>query len=221
MTADAGGSGVRRIGHARSTCGWPIPQDADALRPRLASRARRASSSRPTVRARDGSDPFAVLERFHLAVAIVTVLGSTAFLLALMVMRAEERRETIGIIRLIGISQRIDPARGARRRTADRGGRRRVRHPARASPRRAPSTASSSGATTPRSSSSASRASIALQSIAVVGAARHPRGPRRVLDAASPRRRSRWSADDRLGPRLANASRAARRGRCWRSPASP
>ena len=62
--------------------------------------------ARPTARARDGSDPFAVLERFHLAVAIVTVLGSTAFLLALMVMRAEERRETIGIIRLIGISQR-------------------------------------------------------------------------------------------------------------------
>ena len=61
---------------------------------------------RPTVRARDGSDPFAVLERFHVAVATVTVLGSTAFLLALMVMRAEERRETIGIIRLIGISQR-------------------------------------------------------------------------------------------------------------------
>ena len=61
---------------------------------------------RPTVRARDGSDPFAVLERFHVAVAIVTVLGSTAFLLALMVMRAEERRETVGIIRLIGISQR-------------------------------------------------------------------------------------------------------------------
>jgi putative ABC transport system permease protein len=61
---------------------------------------------RPTERARDGSDPFAVLERFHVAVAVVTVLGSTAFLLALMVMRAEERRETIGIIRLIGVSQR-------------------------------------------------------------------------------------------------------------------
>jgi ABC-type antimicrobial peptide transport system permease subunit len=34
------------------------------------------------------------------------VLGSTAFLLALMVMRAEERRETMGIIRLIGVSHR-------------------------------------------------------------------------------------------------------------------
>jgi cell division protein FtsX len=55
--------------------------------------------------AREGADtPFVVLDRFHLAIAIVTVAGSTAFLLALMVIRAEERRETIGILQLIGIS---------------------------------------------------------------------------------------------------------------------
>jgi ABC-type lipoprotein release transport system permease subunit len=82
------------------------PHDADALATALASRVP-GIFARPTARARDGSDPFAVLERFHLAVAIVTVLGSTAFLLALMVMRSEERRETVGIIRLIGISQRF------------------------------------------------------------------------------------------------------------------
>lgn len=81
------------------------PQRAAAFSSALAARAP-GILARPTVRARDGSDPFAVLERFHFAVAIVTVLGSTAFLLALMVMRAEERRETVGIIRLIGISQR-------------------------------------------------------------------------------------------------------------------
>ena len=81
------------------------PRDAARFSSALAARAP-GIAVRPTVRAGDGSDPFAVLERFHFAVAIVTVLGSTAFLLALMVMRAEERRETIGIIRLIGISQR-------------------------------------------------------------------------------------------------------------------
>ena len=53
-----------------------------------------------------GDATFAVLDRFHLAIAIVTVLGSTAFLLALMVMRADERRETVGILRLIGLSRR-------------------------------------------------------------------------------------------------------------------
>jgi len=51
-------------------------------------------------------DPFVVLERFHLAISAVTMVGGTAFLLALMVIRAEERRETIGILRLVGISRR-------------------------------------------------------------------------------------------------------------------
>jgi putative ABC transport system permease protein len=81
------------------------PADVDAFATAVTDRAP-GTSAGPTARAAGGSDPFAVLERFHLAVAIVTVLGSTAFLLALMVMRAEERRETIGIIRLIGVSQR-------------------------------------------------------------------------------------------------------------------
>jgi ABC-type lipoprotein release transport system permease subunit len=54
---------------------------------------------------RSGGDPFAVLERFHVAISIVTMVGSTAFLLALMVIRAEERRETVGILRLVGISR--------------------------------------------------------------------------------------------------------------------
>jgi ABC-type antimicrobial peptide transport system permease subunit len=59
----------------------------------------------PTARSR-GSDTFVVLDRFHTAIAAVTVIGSTAFLLALMVIRAEERREVVGILRLIGISSK-------------------------------------------------------------------------------------------------------------------
>jgi len=54
----------------------------------------------------DSANPFVVLEQFHLAIAIVTILASTAFLLALMVMRSEERRETAGILRLIGLGKR-------------------------------------------------------------------------------------------------------------------
>jgi putative ABC transport system permease protein len=54
--------------------------------------------------AREG-EVFRVIDRFHVAISIVTVVGATAFLLALMVIRAEERRETIGIMRLIGVSQ--------------------------------------------------------------------------------------------------------------------
>jgi putative ABC transport system permease protein len=51
-------------------------------------------------------DPFVVLERFHLAIAVITVIGAAVFLLALMVMLADERRETIGTLRLIGFSRR-------------------------------------------------------------------------------------------------------------------
>ena len=46
--------------------------------------------------------PFVVLERFHLAIAIVTVIASSVFLLALMLMLVEERRSTVAILRLIG-----------------------------------------------------------------------------------------------------------------------
>jgi putative ABC transport system permease protein len=47
-----------------------------------------------------------VIERFHLAIAIVTVIGSAVFLLALMVMLVDERRGTVGILRLIGFTRR-------------------------------------------------------------------------------------------------------------------
>jgi putative ABC transport system permease protein len=49
---------------------------------------------------------FVVIERFHLAVAIITMIGSAVFLLALMMMLVDERRETIGTLRLIGFSRR-------------------------------------------------------------------------------------------------------------------
>jgi ABC-type lipoprotein release transport system permease subunit len=59
------------------------------------------------VRAAAGAESatFTVIDRFHTAIAAVTVIGSTAFLLALMVIRAEERKETVGILQLIGISR--------------------------------------------------------------------------------------------------------------------
>ena len=80
------------------------PNDAGRFASDLAVRAPSVTVT-PTSRTRD-DDPFAVLDRFHVAISIVTVVGATAFLLALMVIRAEERRETIAIMRLIGISRR-------------------------------------------------------------------------------------------------------------------
>ena len=48
---------------------------------------------------------FVVLDRFHQAIALVTIVASTTFLLALMLMLVDERRQTVGILRLIGIRQ--------------------------------------------------------------------------------------------------------------------
>jgi ABC-type lipoprotein release transport system permease subunit len=80
------------------------PADAPQLASDLSARNPLLLAS-PTAR-QDGGGVFVVLDRFHAAIAGVTITGSTAFLLALMVIRAEERRETIGILRLIGVSTR-------------------------------------------------------------------------------------------------------------------
>src|SRR5262245_8716105 len=80
------------------------PGDVDAFASALAARSP-GVIVRQTSRIRD-DDPFVVLDRFHAAISAVTVVGATAFLLALMVIRAEERRDTVAILRLIGISRR-------------------------------------------------------------------------------------------------------------------
>jgi hypothetical protein len=80
------------------------PGDAEAVRSLIATRVPGLIVESTTKISRD--DPFAVLDRFHWAIAIITVIGSTAFLLALMVMRAEERREIIGVLRLMGLPSR-------------------------------------------------------------------------------------------------------------------
>jgi putative ABC transport system permease protein len=59
--------------------------------------------ARPAAEAAGGAAPFRVLERFHLAIAIVTIIAATVFLLALTVMLVDERRETVGVLRLIGL----------------------------------------------------------------------------------------------------------------------
>ncbi len=61
--------------------------------------------ARPTSEAADAG-PFLVLERFHLAIAVVTIIAATVFLLALTIMLVDERRETVGVLRLIGLPAR-------------------------------------------------------------------------------------------------------------------
>jgi len=81
------------------------PADAAAFRRELTARV-------PGLVVRETAVPdaadltFVVLERFHLAIAVVTVIASSIFLLALMVMLVDERRETVATLRLIGLRRR-------------------------------------------------------------------------------------------------------------------
>jgi len=60
-------------------------------------------SAEPATGAAESTGPFLVLRRFHLAIAIVTIVASTVFLLALTIMLVDERRAAVGVLRLIGL----------------------------------------------------------------------------------------------------------------------
>jgi ABC-type lipoprotein release transport system permease subunit len=62
--------------------------------------------ARPAEGAAGRGSTFVVLERFHFAIAAVTIVAATVFLLALTIMLVDERRETIGVLRLIGFPAR-------------------------------------------------------------------------------------------------------------------
>ena len=59
--------------------------------------------AQPAAGAAESTGPFIVLRRFHLAIAIVTIVASTVFLLALTIMLVDERRAAVGVLRLIGL----------------------------------------------------------------------------------------------------------------------
>lgn len=81
------------------------PRDAPAFARDLSARMP-GVFARPAADAAGDAGPFLVLERFHLAIAIVTIVSATVFLLALTIMLVDERREMVGVLRLIGLPSR-------------------------------------------------------------------------------------------------------------------
>jgi putative ABC transport system permease protein len=81
------------------------PHDAEAFARDLSARLP-GLVAHPTAAQSRAADSFVVLERFHLAIALVTVIASSIFLLALMVMLVDERRDTVAVLRLIGLRRR-------------------------------------------------------------------------------------------------------------------
>ena len=62
--------------------------------------------ARLAIGAAGAGSTFVVLERFHFAIAAVTIVAATVFLLALSIMLVDERRATVGVLRLIGFPAR-------------------------------------------------------------------------------------------------------------------
>ena len=86
---------------------WRSSTRTDAERSRDEVNARMPGVARaPDDGAAGSGSTFVVLERFHLAIATVTIIASTVFLLALTIMLVDERRETVGVLRLIGLPAR-------------------------------------------------------------------------------------------------------------------
>ncbi len=80
------------------------PRDAESFARDVSARIPIAQLTARATQAGEGSATvFVVLDRFHFAIAIVTMVASTVFLLALMLMLVDERRGTVGILRLIGL----------------------------------------------------------------------------------------------------------------------
>lgn len=56
--------------------------------------------------ARESSQAFVVIERFHRAISFVTILGGGVFVMAVMLIKTSEMRRGVGMLRCIGVSRR-------------------------------------------------------------------------------------------------------------------
>ncbi len=54
----------------------------------------------------ESSRTFAVVNRFHRAIGIITIVASATFLLCILLLKVDERRRDVAALRLIGISRR-------------------------------------------------------------------------------------------------------------------
>jgi putative ABC transport system permease protein len=97
--------------------GWPDRVDRIAIRTSPGVSADRAASrlnqlafgyrAYPSEEiARESSRTFSVVSRFHRAIGFIAIVASALFLLCIMLLKVEERRQDAAVMRMIGISRR-------------------------------------------------------------------------------------------------------------------
>jgi putative ABC transport system permease protein len=81
-----------------------VPAESAAARINRSAFGYRAAPSREI--AAESSQTFAVVSRFHRAIAVITVVASAVFLLCIMLLKVEERRRDAAVMRFIGVRRR-------------------------------------------------------------------------------------------------------------------
>jgi putative ABC transport system permease protein len=89
----------------RGENGEPDPAAIDSALARINHVAFGLRAHRSTDVAVGNSRTFRVVERFHRAIGVITVVASAVFLLCLLLLTVEERRRDIAALRLMGISR--------------------------------------------------------------------------------------------------------------------
>ncbi len=78
----------------------------DAAVPRINAMAFGFSAHRAADVAVETSTTFRVVNRFHRAIGVITIVASAIFLLCITLLKVDERRRDVGALRLLGISRR-------------------------------------------------------------------------------------------------------------------
>ena len=81
-----------------------MPQGNQAV-PRINALAFRFRAHRAADVAVETSTTFRVVNRFHRAIGVITIVASAIFLLCITLLKVDERRRDIGALRLLGISR--------------------------------------------------------------------------------------------------------------------
>jgi putative ABC transport system permease protein len=84
----------------------PTPAAVDAATARINALAFGFRAHRAADVAIETSATFRVVNRFHRAIGVITIVASAIFLLCITLLKVDERRRDVGALRLLGISRR-------------------------------------------------------------------------------------------------------------------
>ncbi len=100
----------RALGYGDRVDRFAVATTSDSMAGAAAARINASAFGFKAHRSKDiaveSSRTFAVIDRFHKAIGVITIVASAIFLLCLMLLRVDARRREVAALRLMGISER-------------------------------------------------------------------------------------------------------------------